>query len=57
MSQDRDGQALHERFVAESIAMDKAWMRGTLSEFLEKKLNDELAEFYGDDGTADTGGT
>lgn len=38
-------------FVRKSKEMDLAWLDGTLNDWLEKELADELARFRGADST------
>lgn len=45
------------RHVRESAEIDKAWRRGTLSEWVAHNLEAERKAFYGDSGNGDDGGT
>jgi hypothetical protein len=38
-----------EKALAESIAIDKAWSRGELSQWIAENLEAEREAFYGDD--------
>lgn len=49
-------EAAHERFIAESRAMDQAWANGVLDEWLAEKLAAEKrGDTDGDSGASDGG--
>ncbi len=45
------GATAAEGFVADSIAMDRAWKAGKLDEWMAKKLETQMKEFNGGSGT------
>jgi len=44
----------YEKFVSDSLAMDQAWMEGTLDEWISNRFDAERRKLFG--GTAPEGG-